>query len=197
MSQMIKLFLFSFRRAVEKIDDERVAVGRMKSLTLKDLDENVHVVLTERFPNFNGDINQFQRLLINGEMLHSHIYQRVAQRNSFTIVYNDTDFAQVLMYLCLSGGCICDMSILNLCTCTRESMYCAVILPLPVVNVDIVTDSLTGLKMKHTEIVQKPSHQYVDIICVQNIKEKVLYADFEDNKDFAFITRFPNHIEKD
>lgn len=45
-------------------------------------------------------------------------------------------------------------------------------------------------------VVKKPEPKNVDIICVTDIKDKVLYADFEENYNIAFVTKFLNHIEQ-
>lgn len=102
--------------------DEILAVGRMKMLENQDLAENVKKQIEGRFPRFKGEVCQFQRILKNGEMIHSQQYQRVEQRNSYTIEPNDSKFAQIIMYHRLTGGCFCH-KFFQFCSCSNKLLF--------------------------------------------------------------------------
>lgn len=184
--------IYFFRRAIEKIKENVYAVGNMVSVDLE-MEKELALQLKTAFPHFDGQVCRFLRLLHQGDMLHSAIYQRVAQRNSFTVKFNE-QFGQVAAYYRISNSCLCDTIY---CNCNKKTRYYAFIVNLPIENVNIVTDDLTGLKMRHCVAVRKPIPAVAEFVEVHHINGKVLYADFDVKSDHAFVVSFPNHIEKD
>lgn len=178
------------------VDSEILAVGRMTELdmSLAEIGDIKDCLQTE-FPKFQGQVQQFQRILINGEMIHSARYQRVEQRNSYTVILKNDEFAQIQTFIQLSDGCLCgDCEIY--CNCSQH-VYLAVISPLYKCNLVLVEDNLTGLAMKHTQAINKAEKSVMKVVNVNCIKEKVLYADYDEETKFAFVTKFPNRIERD
>ena len=90
-------FILPSRRVIKKVSEKVVAVGKMESVTLESMDTNVSLKLEEMFSD--GEMYQYRHLLVESQMIHSQSYQRVSQRNSFTVRYvehNEDCFCQII-----------------------------------------------------------------------------------------------------
>ncbi|CAC5386290.1 unnamed protein product [Mytilus coruscus] len=76
-------------------------VGKAEEANLAD-HENVFPLVKLAKPSFTGITLKYKRALLQGEMIHSKIYQKVSQRNSFTVEYQnltDKEYGEILFFL--------------------------------------------------------------------------------------------------
>ncbi|CAC5392142.1 unnamed protein product [Mytilus coruscus] len=76
-------------------------VGKAEEANLAD-HENVFSLVKLAKPSFTGIPLKYKRALLQGEMIHSKIYQKVSQRNSFTVEYQnltDKEYGEILFFL--------------------------------------------------------------------------------------------------
>ena len=50
-------------------------------------------------PVYDGSLLLYKRALIHGEMIHSKLYQKVSQRNSYTIEFSSESYGEVLYFI--------------------------------------------------------------------------------------------------
>ena len=188
------------RRVVENVTEKILAVGKMNRISLDSLEHQVSSKLSMEVTESTGEMYQYKRLLVDGQMIHSEIYQRVSQRNSYTVQYfdnNEESFAHVISYLKIVPVCTCVVK--KDCKCLKPKHY-VLTYHLPSYPLEIVTDKfpLTGLKLRHMFPVKKLSSGDIRIFPVTSIQSKVLYADGLDEKEeYAFVCKFPNNVERD
>lgn len=126
-------FFFFFRKSLFEVEIDIFLVGKGEEVKASIHDFNGEIHLTH--PLNDGKFVQYQRALVRGQMIHSKLYRKVTQRNSYTTLYNNDGEDQFGEVLCF--GVIEDFY-------TKNSHNYTFVLPFHEVNINIVKDNTTG-----------------------------------------------------
>ncbi|CAC5392140.1 unnamed protein product [Mytilus coruscus] len=155
-------------------------VGKAEEANLAD-HENVFPLVKLAKPSFTGITLKYKRALLQGEMIHSKIYQKVSQRNSFTVEYQnltDKEYGEILFFLGLDDD------------------YLAVVNKFTKKKCALTEDHTTGPSGGHLLTLEKQREQDIVLVSLSDIHGKVIYMDVHA-LEFTVVGMFPNRTEKD
>ena len=126
--------------------------------------------------HFDGNIKIFKRALVRGHMMHSELYTKVKQRNSYTVQYDENKYGEVLLYVILD-----------------QSPY-AFLRPFTEIDTSLCKDNLTGKLGKHITLITDCSEP--TLVPLNKVNQKVIIMKLAELAA-CVVTRFPNFIERD
>lgn len=141
---LILKFIPFFRKSLFEVETDIFLVGKGEEVkaSIHDFNGEIHL----RHPFNDGKFVRYQRALVRGQMIHSKSYQKVTQRNSYTVLYNNDGEDQFGEVLCF--GFIEDFY-------TKNSHNYAFVLPFHEININIVNDNTTGKVTEGLHIFRK------------------------------------------
>lgn len=145
----------------------------------------------------------FKRVRICGSVYHSFSYKRVTARNSYTVLYQDSDLdysndlliGQVEFYFQYQLPCTNSISCMDNCVCAVQNL--ALVRDFPKIpGFKFIEDPLTHATGVQITAVHLPELESLKVIPISAIKEKLIFMHFKGG-EIAFVSRFPNRVESD
>ncbi|KAJ8316716.1 hypothetical protein KUTeg_005735 [Tegillarca granosa] len=175
-------------KLVTLVKDRIYVVGKSEEITS---DKDLFQLIELAHPFCRSKPMKYKRALIHGQMIHSKSYQKVSQRNSFTVSFalaNEKCYGAVQYFVDLN------ISVEDYVH-EKASDYYAVVNKFRHRNLDLTNDETTGMNTKHLHILEKQREDLM-LIPLSAVQEKVIFMDV-NGLDFIVVGHFPNTIEKD
>ena len=143
-------------------------------------------------------VKYFTRLKSEGHILHSRSYERVRNRNSFTVCLRGEhmrEYGQIEFFFQCKPMCFCISS--TKCNCSVRNL--AVVTRLRECDdITLIDDCVTNATLSHVTVVSVPQAEDVVVVDIKELGHKCVFMQFQDDlPGVAFLAAFPNAMETD